>query len=397
MRNVTIGIATFGGRESFLEKTLVSLRNQEFNGTIEILVYDNEKEELDLTDNGKFRWVSERTGYYLSCDDDIIYPRTYVKDMCDAIDRTGRIVTLHGRNLVGSGRSYYSGHNVYRCLGHVQEDLMIDVAGTGVCGFHLDYFKPSEIWKSSDLKIGDLVFSLEAAKQRKEIIVLKHDANYLTYQDDLPLSQTIAGQIKSEARQIEIANEIWELNVWRRRIEIGVSDFRYDKNSFLIEPVKYYFDRLPVDSKKLNVAVSNYTGSVDMYYLTDVEIQTHGLPYWARGCNSVGNMHPSIVNLFNGKNIPLSEIRHDRVDVIQPIEIIETYNITTVESLKIDTEGHDCVILNAWLDQSGILPKTIIFENNVLSNPEDVKRLLERLSILGYKYHQEQFNAICIL
>lgn len=397
MRNVTIGIATFAGREPFLEKTLESLRNQEFEGNVEILVYDNEIEEKDLTDNGKFRWVSERTGYYLSCDDDIIYPKTYIKDMCDAIDRTGRIVTLHARNLLGRNLSYYTGHRAYRCLGTVNEDLLVDVAGTGVCGFHLDYFNPTGIWKSSDLKMADLVFSLEAAKQRKEIVVLKHDASYLKYQDDLPLSETIAGQIKTEARQIQIANEIWDLNVWRRRIEIGVSDFRYDESSFLIEPVKYYFDRLPADSKKINAAVSNYSGTIDMFYLTDVEIQKYGLPYWARGCNSVGNMHPTIVNLFNERGISLQEIRHDKVKVVQPSEIIKEYNITNVESLKIDTEGHDCVILNAWLDQSSILPKTIVFENNVLSKQEDVKMLLERLRWLGYKYHQEQFNAVCIL
>ena len=53
-------------------------------------------------------------------------------------------------------------------------------------------------------------------------------------------------------------------------IEIGTSDFRTQAgkvDGIFIEPVKYYFDRLP-ECRKENIAISNYEGEIDIYYLT---------------------------------------------------------------------------------------------------------------------------------
>jgi hypothetical protein len=58
--------------------------------------------------------------------------------------------------------------------------------------------------------MSDLVFSLEAAKQRKKIVVLQHERGYLKYLN-VPASQTIHGtESNREQRQIEIANDIWK-------------------------------------------------------------------------------------------------------------------------------------------------------------------------------------------
>jgi hypothetical protein len=87
----------------------------------------------------------------------------------------------------------------------------IHVAGTGVTGFRTDYFNPTNIWKCKDQKMSDLVFSFEAAKQRKKIVVLPHAKGYLKYLN-VPAAQTIHGtEANREQRQIEIANEIWKL------------------------------------------------------------------------------------------------------------------------------------------------------------------------------------------
>lgn len=207
---VIIGIATYKGREPFLKKTIKSLIGQ----ADQIRIYDNEKRDQNLTDNGKFFFLQEYTEpiYYLSCDDDIIYPPTYVKDMIKAIDKNQCIVTHHGRILTGGkGANYYRSHKAFRCLGEVSRNVELDVAGTGVTGFRTDYFNPTEIWSSEDMKMSDLVFSLEAKKQGKKIMLLTHPVGYLK-DGGVPVQNTIFGQhSKVCPRQNELADLILSL------------------------------------------------------------------------------------------------------------------------------------------------------------------------------------------
>lgn len=178
----------------------------------EIIVYDNNK-AYDLTDNGKF-WgltIQDEPCYYLTCDDDLLYPENYVKNLTDAIDRLGTIVTHHGRKLKGKDLSYYRGHESFRCLDAVYFEGNIDVAGTGVTGFRTDYFNPVGLHLAEDKRMSDLVFSLEAAKQGKEITVLRHGAGWIKHLP-IDLSRTIHAQdSRNEKRHIEIANEIYNL------------------------------------------------------------------------------------------------------------------------------------------------------------------------------------------
>jgi hypothetical protein len=204
---VIIGIATMQGREASLKATLRSLTGQ----ADQIRIYNNAEREVDYTDNGKFYFLKEYNEpiYYLSCDDDLIYPPTYVRDMVDAINRTGTIVTHHGRILRDIGRSYYRGHKVFQCLRDNRTECEIDVAGTGVCGFRTDYFNPTEIYKAEDKRMSDLVFSLEAIKQKKRITVLQHPMGYFGHTDN---EVTIHAQYCSnDSRQSEIADEILQL------------------------------------------------------------------------------------------------------------------------------------------------------------------------------------------
>jgi FkbM family methyltransferase len=169
-------------------------------------------------------------------------------------------------------------------------------------------------------------------------------------------------------------------------IEIGTSDFRTQAgqvDGIFIEPVKYYFDRLP-ECNKINCAISNYEGAIDIYYLTDEEITRYNLPQWVRGCNSVVGPHPTIKQMLIDRCIPLSILRMDDVPVRRIKSIIDEHNVTHINLLKIDTEGHDCVILNDYLDTVDILPKHIQFEGNVLSNDFEVSKLIYRLRQTGY-------------
>jgi hypothetical protein len=206
---IIVGMATTNKRARFAETAVESLVHQ----ADEIIVYNNSNEAHDYTDNAKFHALTlfNEPVYYFSCDDDILYPSDYVSTMVEAIERTGTIVTHHGRELLGLDRNYYRGHKGFRCLDENNTEQIIDVAGTGVTAFRTDYFNPTEIYKAKDKRMSDLVFSLEAAQQGKEITILKHTKNWLK---DLRVPQGLSIHFmeRRNTRQNELANEIYNVN-----------------------------------------------------------------------------------------------------------------------------------------------------------------------------------------
>lgn len=208
---VVVGIATYDGpgRAKSLIQAINSLRGH----GAKVFLYDNEKQKLNLTDNGKFYGLTQLHGlpcYYFSCDDDLIYPPTYIPDMIAKIKEHKCIVTHHGRILTHEGVPYYKGHTRFRCLSDVEKDERVDVPGTGVTAFDTSYFNPTEIWKSPDQKMSDLVFALEAAKLNKKIMVLKHSTGYFKHAE-IDLKNTTYHTQQGNPRQTQIADEILKL------------------------------------------------------------------------------------------------------------------------------------------------------------------------------------------
>jgi hypothetical protein len=220
---IIASIATHAGREKSLLMTLRSIREY----VDEIWVHENGICDLkkcmpymdhitayteDVADNGKFYPLGigiNKGDYFLTMDDDLWYAPDYVPSMIEAIEENKCIVTHHGRKLLGLGLHYYREHDCTRCLDFNGELKEIDVAGTGVTGFKLDYFYP-HIWDSPDLRMSDLVFSLEAAKQGKKIVVLPHREGIIK---QIGKDKGIHGffQKHSISRQNEIADEIYKL------------------------------------------------------------------------------------------------------------------------------------------------------------------------------------------
>ena len=216
----TANIATMPTRVDQLRATLQSLKPQ-FD---EIRIYLNGFDYVpsfirehtyykgeDLTDNGKFYGLSqlEEDEYYFTCDDDIIYPPTYARDTIEGINKFRTIVTYHGRILLGEDISYYRDHSFFHCANTVSGCFYLDVPGTGVTAFDTRYFKPKQIYKAPDLCMSDIIFGLEAKKKGKEVVILEHEAGYIKPQ---PVEDSIYSKhSRNEARQIELANEIWDL------------------------------------------------------------------------------------------------------------------------------------------------------------------------------------------
>lgn len=174
-------------------------------------------------------------------------------------------------------------------------------------------------------------------------------------------------------------------------IEIGTSDFRcmaFDQNlrGISVEPVPVYFNALPdrIGLIRLNAAISETSGYCTVYYCDPHVIQEFKLPNWLRGCNSIHTPHPS-VKPYHDKN-PLL-VRTKEIRVVSITEFMSNHSVTDVGFMKLDTEGHDCVILKKLFLQKEIPNiREIQFESNSLTNESDVKEVIELSAKHGYKH-----------
>jgi hypothetical protein len=177
-----------------------------------INIYDNEVMP-DLSDNGKFIRLDaiKKPEYFFTLDDDLIYPPDYVSKTIEAIEKYGCIIAHHGRQLTGLHRDYYTLHKAFRCLDPVYTNEIIDCCGTGVTAFRTDYFHPKGLAHNPNQRMSDLIFSLEAAKQKKTIGIIEHEGGWIK---PILNKESIFETESRTGNKVQnlIANEIYKLN-----------------------------------------------------------------------------------------------------------------------------------------------------------------------------------------
>lgn len=111
------------------------------------------------------------------------------------------------------------------------------------------------------------------------------------------------------------------------------------------------------------------------------------MPDYVKGQNSIGSPHPEVFNWFK-LGLTNQDISKKNVPVINFETIIKKYNVESLELLKVDTEGHDCIIMENYLEyvssNRNLLAKKIIFESNILSNQASVNLIIDKCVSLGY-------------
>ncbi len=192
-------------------------------------------------------------------------------------------------------------------------------------------------------------------------------------------------------------------------IEIGTCDFETEiqnhngRQGISVEPIKHYLDNLPdvPNVIKVNAAISNYDGSVPIY-LPKFPPSVYSHSGWLRGCVSIIKPHKHVIDYCHRTNmLPVENyMTEESVNVVSVASFIKKYEISDVDYLKIDTEGHDYIIVNCWLDEveknNTKLPKKIFYESKDLSDQGELLKLRERLINKGYKliFHQYDTEAI---
>ena len=143
-------------------------------------------------------------------------------------------------------------------------------------------------------------------------------------------------------------------------------------------------DKLPdkPNVTKVNVAITNKDNArikrVKMFYIPHDVIDKYNLPFYLKGCNSIINPHP----IFKRDNVE-KYVEECDVPLLTICELFEKYDVEEVDLLKIDTEGHDTIILNSLFDylsinDTKVYPKKIIFESNQLTKTMDINTVIYR-------------------
>lgn len=173
-------------------------------------------------------------------------------------------------------------------------------------------------------------------------------------------------------------------------IEIGTSTFNtlienatYQRG-LSVEPLKFCLDKLPdkPNVTKVNAAITNkdnaHEKTLKMFFIPHDIIDKYKLPFYLKGCNSIINPHP----IFKRDNVE-KYVEECNVPLLTISELFENYDVEEVDLLKIDTEGHDTIILNSLFDYLSInytkvYPKKIIFESNELTKTIDINNVIYR-------------------
>ena len=191
-------------------------------------------------------------------------------------------------------------------------------------------------------------------------------------------------------------------------IEIGTSDFDTEIQTcsdtavgLSVDPILYYLQRLPSKPNVMRVlgAISDSDGFTDVYFVPPEIIERHAFPEWVRGCNSIGAPHPTVFNLLKqaGAN-PLDFIRKTQIPQFSICTFLQMYQVSSCDYLKIDTEGHDVVILSNYIEaiQKQITKPAarICFEANELTHSVLTEGIVALLCEIGYQLEKKEGGNI---
>lgn len=201
---ITINIASIPERKEGLINTIESLYDQAHKIVVVLNGYDEVPKELKkarikvFQQNNQFGasakfFKAPTKGYHFTCDDDIIYPKDYVRKMIEKIEKYYReaCVSCYGLVLnklpLKSYRHNIKNKKVYHFAREVKKDVKVHQLGTGCFAYHTDTirFTMKDFAPPLRKNLVDMCVMLKAQRRRVKTIVVQHEEGWLQYQEFL--------------------------------------------------------------------------------------------------------------------------------------------------------------------------------------------------------------------
>ncbi|MFD2741609.1 glycosyltransferase family 2 protein [Sulfitobacter aestuarii] len=152
-----------------------------------VVVTQSQNTGSDLRDNAKFEpfnAIKARLGsvYYITCDDDILYPHDYVRTMIDRLRAFDNKVVagVHGVVCEEQPRRYFRRRFIYHFQDHMlAAPRLVNNLGTGTVAFHsslFDRLDPAD-WPVSGMV--DIYFSKECRKRDIPMLCIDRHARWI--------------------------------------------------------------------------------------------------------------------------------------------------------------------------------------------------------------------------
>ncbi len=190
-------------------------------------------------------------------------------------------------------------------------------------------------------------------------------------------------------------------------IEIGTSSFntlaeqmKESDKGLSVEPLLEYLDKIPEsNTTKVNCAITSnkISDSIEIHFIPESVIIKHNLPLWLRGCNSIGKPH-----LLHEKHGLQKFVSKKKVPLMNIDDFLLGNNVHRVKFLKIDTEGHDLIILKGLFEWLKYLPITfyplkIQFESNEHYTEVEITNLIAESKLFKYEVESTGHDTILCL
>jgi hypothetical protein len=181
-----------------------------------IPIFDDPKVTIytgeDLGARGKFFMAHRTPGYFLTVDDDLIYPQDYVQKTLAGIDKYQRqaVVGYHGALFAQQPDAMQPQTRIlFSHIVHLAHDLPVHMLGTGLFAYHsdttiIDYrdFEPGKI---------DEQTAIMCQEKRIPTLCLAHPDRWVTEDDNLKYRDALRRNVAASEKAIERQQRQWEL------------------------------------------------------------------------------------------------------------------------------------------------------------------------------------------
>jgi glycosyltransferase involved in cell wall biosynthesis len=240
---ISVFMATYPGGFKTVSKAVNSMLNQT-KKVNRIILHVNSKEppknlpndsrievrlsESNDADNGKFKYMNEFQGYFLTVDDDISYPTDYVEKMLSYVDQFGRksIIGVHGAVFpVGPPLTRW---NEYRELRRTHtfttansSFTQVNCLGTGTVAFHSQIGIPN-FERFDTLRMVDLHIAVWAQENNISMYSCPRGKNWLT-EFEIEHQTRIWAQANNERKlQAQMIQTLNKIQDWKKFQILGL-------------------------------------------------------------------------------------------------------------------------------------------------------------------------------